>query len=125
MTFDPTKPVQTRDGCKARIICTDKGGDYPIVALVPSTNGKDRIITFNKQGKNTTGLSQTKYDLVNIPDHAEPSLHQCQIKVLQRQFSHLEMLMLELPEMQRQARTRINYYVALKNRIKEFLDDNG
>lgn len=32
--FDPTKPVQTRDGRKARIICTDAKGVLPIIALV-------------------------------------------------------------------------------------------
>jgi len=34
-TFDPSRPVQTRDGRKARIICTDannQGG--PIIALI-------------------------------------------------------------------------------------------
>lgn len=32
--LDVNKPIQTRDGRKARIICTDKkGSDYPIVAL--------------------------------------------------------------------------------------------
>jgi hypothetical protein len=32
--FDPTKPVQTRDGRKARIVCTDsRASDMPIIAL--------------------------------------------------------------------------------------------
>lgn len=32
---NPTKPIVTRDGCRARIVCTDRNHkDYPIVALV-------------------------------------------------------------------------------------------
>ena len=31
--FDPTKPVQCRNGRKARIICTDAKGEYSIFAL--------------------------------------------------------------------------------------------
>ncbi|MCR4800387.1 MAG: hypothetical protein K5860_07765 [Bacteroidales bacterium] len=34
------KPVCTKDGKKARIICFDKKGDYPIVALVESKDGE-------------------------------------------------------------------------------------
>ena len=38
--FDPLKPVQTRDGRKARIICTDRKMDgFPILALIPSHSG--------------------------------------------------------------------------------------
>ena len=40
--FDPTKPVQTRDGREARIICTDveRKGDWPIVALIKTSDGE-------------------------------------------------------------------------------------
>lgn len=34
MTIDFTKPVQTKDGRKVRILCTDAGHPYPIVGLV-------------------------------------------------------------------------------------------
>ena len=38
--FDPSRPVQTRDGRKARIVCVDMKRDhYPILALVENPNG--------------------------------------------------------------------------------------
>lgn len=35
---DTTRPIITRDGRSARIICTDRVGKWPIVALI-SDNG--------------------------------------------------------------------------------------
>lgn len=61
--FDPSKPVQTRDGKKARIICTDRYGMYPIVVLV-TENGQENMYTVNSTGKFGAG----EYDLVNIPE---------------------------------------------------------
>lgn len=34
MKFDPTKPVRTKRGRPARIICTDRKGDRPYIALI-------------------------------------------------------------------------------------------
>lgn len=62
MTFDPTKPVQTRDGREARIICTDAKGDYPIIALV----GPDEILRFYDSGGKSYYYSEN--DLINIPE---------------------------------------------------------
>ena len=39
---NPSRKVITRDGRKARIICTDAKNDYPIVALIETPNGKER-----------------------------------------------------------------------------------
>ena len=39
---NPSRKVITRDGRKARIICTDAKNDYPIVALIEAPNGKER-----------------------------------------------------------------------------------
>lgn len=69
-TFDPTKPVQTRDGRKARIICTDatllntkKDG---IIALI--TNGDIEFLEcFFKDGQKEN-FSKTIDDLINIPE---------------------------------------------------------
>lgn len=65
--FDPSKPVQTRDGRKARIICTDRrnGGELEIVALV-ECDGYESVASFSSNGqylKNHKG----DYDLVNVP----------------------------------------------------------
>ena len=71
MTFDPTKPVQTRDGRKARILCTDlKGlrGDT-IAAAVICPNRDEIAISYHPNGRylHQSGLDHD-WDLVNIPE---------------------------------------------------------
>ncbi len=63
--FDPSKPVQTRDGRKARIIATDRADkSYPIVALI---GDDDDISTFTAAGYYyTEGCGSNRSDLVNI-----------------------------------------------------------
>ena len=49
------KPVCTRDGRKARIICFDcKDETFQIVALVGGSLGKEEIISYDKAGYSTT-----------------------------------------------------------------------
>ena len=67
--FNPDKPVQTRDGRKARIICTDrKDSHYPIVALV-SYRGEDyeHCEYFTSDGLYSIS-GELGSDLINIPD---------------------------------------------------------
>lgn len=67
MAFDPNKPVQTRDGRKARIICTDRVSDlgYPIVAAVLDQGmPAEELHTYNIYGACAHGSS---LDLINIP----------------------------------------------------------
>jgi hypothetical protein len=67
MKFDPTKPVQTRDGRKARIICTDAKGGNPIVALRTSENGKYEVMElYYEDGR--CQASSPGCDLINIPE---------------------------------------------------------
>lgn len=64
--FDPTKPVQTRDGKPARILCTDKFGDQPIVALTKNPDGTETTGEFSVNGSFfCNGIS--KHDLINVP----------------------------------------------------------
>lgn len=69
--FDPTKPVQTRSGLKARIICTDRNHPkYPIVALVED-DGIESAIYVTKEGTHMFNPGyNTAYtlDLINIPE---------------------------------------------------------
>lgn len=71
MTFDPNKPVQTRDGKKVRIVATDlKGGlGETICALVTCNNGEIPI-SYYHEGRylNTHTLTEHQWDLVNIPE---------------------------------------------------------
>ena len=69
MTFDPTKPVQTRNGLPARIICANVLGDYPIIALILE-DGEERAHTYTAHGS-FFGVGSSKFDLVNIPERKE------------------------------------------------------
>lgn len=63
------KPVCTRDGRKARIICFDtiNKGNYPIIALLED-KGSEAIFYYNKDGKCNVG---TELDLMMFPQKKE------------------------------------------------------
>lgn len=77
MTFDPTKPVQTREGLKARILCTNRNHhDGSIVALVtlPEDDYRDEreaLHTYHEGGfylRKSNGFQrEDDLDLVNVP----------------------------------------------------------
>lgn len=49
---NPARKVVTRDGRKVRVVCTDKKGDYPIVALVEYCDGTHECAySFKKDGR--------------------------------------------------------------------------
>lgn len=71
------KPVCTRDGRKARIICFDrkllfKGISYPIIALVEDTAKEETIYGYNEKGKVIIEDDATyKDDLMMLPKKKE------------------------------------------------------
>ena len=66
--FDPTKPVQTRDGRPARIICTDREHDIDkIVALVSLDPGGEHVSEYRKDGRYMCAREDAM-DLINIPE---------------------------------------------------------
>ena len=66
--FDPTKPVQTRDGRKARIICTDyKGSIQPVIAIIDEGD-RESVHWYNKDGRFLTIAQETRDDLINVPE---------------------------------------------------------
>lgn len=65
--FDPTKPVQTRDGRKARIICTDMQSDHPIVALIKAELCPERMQIYFRDGL-CFAHRESADDLINIPE---------------------------------------------------------
>ena len=67
--FDPTKPVQTRDGSPARIVCTDRKGGPPLIALVRGQERAERICSFYPNGQVCTTHCSGP-DLVNVPERA-------------------------------------------------------
>lgn len=68
-SFDPTKPVRTRDGRQARIITTDRKGDRPILALVEDRDDPNEewsIITY-PDGRAYLDMESAS-DLINTPE---------------------------------------------------------
>lgn len=77
---DLSKPVQTRGGRKARIICTDRsyvgidGDAWPILALVEtaSRNNKEEIYAYCFEGDRLRSVFSNKsLDLINVPEKTE------------------------------------------------------
>lgn len=66
LKFDLTKPVQTRDGCLARILCTDRAStDYPVIALINNYH----LDVYTLEGKWLDGQSEdADCDLINVPE---------------------------------------------------------
>ena len=68
---NPSRKVVTRDGSKVRIICTDKKGDCPIVALITTLDGvAEETVTYKENGK-FFGDTSYKYDLFFAPEKHE------------------------------------------------------
>lgn len=61
-------PVETRSGKKVRILCFDRKGDYPIVALIDDDDREvEEIESFTLEGTLTSLGSVTNRDLVMAP----------------------------------------------------------
>lgn len=60
------KPVCTRDGRKARIVCFDRTGKFPIVALVEAKD-RDDIYSYLNCGKDNESVEK-EYDLMMAPE---------------------------------------------------------
>lgn len=72
MPLDLTKPVQTHDGRKARIICTDVKGasnEQSILALVEQWGTAEAVFWYRKDG--TTKYSGSNSFLTNVPEKIE------------------------------------------------------
>lgn len=64
------KPVYTRDGRKARIICFDAKCNLPIIALVTNTGGNESLIRYYSNGS-FTNLNKAGCDLMMLPEKKE------------------------------------------------------
>ena len=67
MKFDPTKPVQTRDGFDARIVATGLVQNKSIAAIVTLPDG-DIYRPYYYNGCYNYGGKTSPYDLVNISE---------------------------------------------------------
>ena len=73
MTFDSLKPVQTRDGRTARIICADRKHGLPIIALVDEDESVERFRADGTYYEQSSPSSPD--DLINIPEKRWAVLH--------------------------------------------------
>lgn len=74
MALDLTKPVQTRDGRKVRVICTDVvpshgnfSSGHTVVALIHKDEGGEVVYTFFPNGRIYSDY-EMPFDLVQAPD---------------------------------------------------------
>lgn len=65
------KPVCTRDGRRARIICWDKKGNYPIVALIQDNENSEHIEYYTENGIFSNGGNDKNRDLMMLPQKKE------------------------------------------------------
>lgn len=63
--FDPTKPVQTRDGAYAEILWTDGGGSHPIGGFYLGRDAERVASSWSNDGVH---YSFRELDLINIPE---------------------------------------------------------
>lgn len=62
------KPVCTREGYAARILCFDaENADYPIAALVKDSTGEEHAETYTKDGRYYSTGETRSQDLVMLP----------------------------------------------------------
>ncbi len=69
---NPSRKVVTRDGRRARVICTDmKSTTYPVVALIGNcSDGFEQLFTFSKNGEYAVNES-SRSDLFFAPEKHE------------------------------------------------------
>ena len=66
------KPVYTRDGRKVRIVCFDRIDAKPILALVPSTDGKgEMVFDYFISGKRIANALESNLDLMMLSEKKE------------------------------------------------------
>ena len=68
---NPSRKVVTRDGSRARIICTDRRNlNYPIIALIETSSGEEVAYSHTKDGKHCTACTDI-FDLFFAPEKHE------------------------------------------------------
>jgi len=74
--IDWTKPVQTRDGRKVRVLCTDaNNGEYPVIALV-AHESRDTVVSYRTNGGSCIGRTSA-VDAINVPEQVHRWINVC------------------------------------------------
>ena len=69
--IDFNKPVQTRDGRKVRILCTDANSAFPVVGLIIDGGEFDTLETWDSTGCCYEKRTADEDDLINVPERVE------------------------------------------------------
>ena len=70
MTTDLTKPVQTADGRKARVICTDRDKhEYPVLALIARDDGGEWVYAYDLLGIHGLSAGLTLINIDTTPNN--------------------------------------------------------
>lgn len=64
--FNPNKPYQCRDGCKAKIVETELYGNYPVLIIKNDRAGKRCVLLLSSFRE--WGVAESPNDLINIPE---------------------------------------------------------
>lgn len=67
---NPFRKLITRDKRKARIICTNKKGNYPIIALIEK-NVNNEIVNYYYEDGRTSHINEDNLDLFFAPEKKE------------------------------------------------------
>ena len=63
---NPSKPLVTRQGLSARIVCDDAPGDFPVIAIIDKMSKVDNCVThfaYRKEGLVNPDGTPSPYDL--------------------------------------------------------------
>lgn len=65
---DWTKPVQTKSGCKVRVLTTEMNAGLPVVGIVTCRDGSESVETWSLEGSFMDTVRTHHYDVVNVPE---------------------------------------------------------
>ncbi|MDE2105110.1 MAG: hypothetical protein KGL39_48170 [Patescibacteria group bacterium] len=72
MTLDLTKPMQTRDGRKARLLASDLKSQFQLVFVITDKDGNEHVGERYADGRYSSGYDRP-HDIINVPE--PPKVH--------------------------------------------------
>jgi hypothetical protein len=88
--YKPGDKVETRDGRKVRILCTDAKSDCPIIASVTSPTSDEIAVQYNENGEDDSG--EKEYDLYIVTEKSDTQQFKPFDKIVARDSSSGEWL---------------------------------
>jgi hypothetical protein len=72
MSIDWSKPIQTRAGRPARVICADRADALrPVVVLIRGESGDELVASVTRAGTYRTTSAPDGADIINVPEPVE------------------------------------------------------